>query len=196
MFNIKFKGKYTNEDQLTKAQLPSDAVIFKEPNSFMGVFLLGGLISLPILVITFIGLILRINSITGGVVVASLIIHTILLYVHEFIHAIAFPKNIKKEIWTKFDEGALFVYCNEAISKTRFIWMSIAPNLILGFIPFILFIIGVFDFNNFLNDLIGFTSWMMIISGIVDYLNIYNAIRQVPNKAYVINSGFHSFWFK
>ena len=51
MFNIKFKGKYKNEDQLTKAQLPSDAVIFKEPNSITGVALLGGLISLPIIVI-------------------------------------------------------------------------------------------------------------------------------------------------
>jgi len=195
MFNIKFKGKYTNENQLTKAQLPSKAIMFKEPNNITGVFLLGGLISLPMIVITFIGLIGKIN-LTVELIGVSSVISMILVYLHEFIHALSFPKNMKKEIWTKFDELALFVYCNEAVSKTRFIWVSIAPNLILGFIPFILFIMGVFDFNNFIRDLIGFTSWVMIISGIGDYLNIYNAIRQVPNKAYIINSGFHSFWFK
>ena len=88
MFNIKFKGKYTNEDQLTKAELSSDAVMFKEPNSFMGLFLLGGLISLPIIVITLIGLIWRSNSISLKVMLASSIVCMILSYVHEFIHAI------------------------------------------------------------------------------------------------------------
>jgi len=63
------------------------------------VFLLGGLISLPMILITSIGLIGKIN-ITVELIGVSSIISMILVYLHEFIHALSFPKEMKKEIWT------------------------------------------------------------------------------------------------
>lgn len=74
--------------------------------------------------------------------------------------------------------------------------MCFALNLILGYIPFILFIIGVFDFNRSISNLVGILSWIMIASGIGDYLNIYNTVKQVQKNADVFNYGFHSYWFK
>ena len=198
MFNIKFKGKYTDEKQIKKGNLPKDAVIFKEPNTITRAFVIGSLISLPIIVLISIGLIKKINisTVKPSTLIYSAIISIILMYVHEIIHALCFPKESEKEIWTKLNEGALFVYCNEPLSKKKFIWMCAAPNVILGCIPYFLFIIGIFDFNYNISNIIGLSSWMMISSGIGDYLNIYNTIRQVPKNGKVLNYGFHSFWFK
>lgn len=196
MFNIKFKGKYTEKKQIQKGYLPKNAIMFKEPNTVTKVFALGGLISLPFLALVSIGLFTKINlkSINTDIFIYSAILSFILMYVHEIIHALCFPRESEKEIWTKLNEGALFVYCNEILPKRRFIWMCAAPNVILGVIPYGLFIIGIFDFNNTIASIIGITSWLMILSGIGDYLNIYNAIRQVPKSGEILNYGFHSYW--
>lgn len=196
MFNIEFKGKYTNENQIKKGDLPGNAVIFKEPTTITKAFVLGGVISLPFIIITFIGLIIKIdiNSIKINVLIYSVILNLILMYFHEIIHALCFPKESKKEIWTKFNEGALFIYCNDQLSKKKFVWMCAAPNVILGFVPYVLFAIGVFDFNYNISNIIGITSWLMICSGIGDYLNIYNTMRQVPEHGKVFNYGIHSYW--
>jgi len=199
MFNIKYRGKYIKESQLNKDKLPSNAVIFKEPNSITSALLLGSIISLPIMICMTIGLVLKIGSINNiklGVYIALPILVIILSLLHEIIHGLCFPKEFEKEIWVKFNEGALFVYCNKQVSKKRFIWVCVSPNLILGFIPFLLFIIGVFDFNNNISNLVGLISWSMTLGGIGDYLNIYNAVKQVPKNAYVFNYGFHSFWIE
>lgn len=195
MFNIKFKGKFRNEEQLKNGCLPSNAIMFKEPDTITRVFILGTLISLPIIILTLIGLIIKFdgNNFKPPNSIYSLII-IILPFLHEFIHALCFPRNSEKEIWTKFDEGALFVHCNDSVSKKRFIWISIAPNLFLGFIPYILYIIGVFDFSIQASNIIGLISFFMIFAGVGDYLNIYNTIRQVPKGSKVINYGLHSFW--
>ena len=88
----------------------------------------------------------------------------------------------------------MFIYCNEQLSKKKFVWMCAAPNVILGFVPYVLFAIGVFDFNYNISNIIGITSWLMICSGIGDYLNIYNTMRQVPEYGKVFNYGIHSYW--
>lgn len=199
MFNIKFMGKFNDESQLKKKELPLDAKIFKEPNSISKAFLLGFIISLPLIILISIGFMYKVSSfknIKPMYFILSVILTLLLLYLHEIIHAVCFPINFKKEIWIKPNEGALFVYCNECISKIRFLWVCIAPNLILGIIPFLFFLLGYFDSNDSIKYIVGMVSWMMIVSGIGDYLNIYNTLTQVPRNGYVVNNGFHSYWLK
>ena len=51
MVNIYIKGKYENEEQLTKGQeLPEGAVQFKEGDTIGAAFRLGFLVGLPIVV--------------------------------------------------------------------------------------------------------------------------------------------------
>lgn len=193
MYNIKFKGKYEDENELKKGELPINAIKYDEPDTMNRIFWKGCLISSPMLLVITILLFTRIGFKLNLTII---IIEFILLYVHEFIHGFACPKEIEKEVWTYFKEGALFVYFKDPVSKLRFIWLSLAPNLILGFIPFILVILGVFNFNNTLEVYIGNISWMMILGGIGDYLNIYNTIKQVPKGAKVMCYGFNSYWFE
>ncbi|MFC3039473.1 DUF3267 domain-containing protein [Virgibacillus xinjiangensis] len=199
MFNIKFKGKYTDENQLKRGSLPHNAVKFKEPNSISTAFLLGGLISLPILLLSTTIMIMKIENFLAIPVYHYVFIgllSMILTYVHELIHAFSLPRYSEKEIWTKMNEGALFVHFNSPLSKYRFVWVCMAPNIILGYLPFLLFSIGVFDFNNIISVYVGILSWVMILTGIGDYLNAYNAIRQVPPDARIINHGINSYWVR
>ncbi len=117
-----------------------------------------------------------------------------LLFVHEFIHALSLPREVEKEIWTKFNDGVLLIHFDRPITKVQFIWLSLAPIVILGFIPFLLYGFGVFDASRVLSHCIGLISWMMLLSGVGDYLNVFNALRQVPKDAMIFNYGLHSYW--
>ena len=206
MYNMKYMGKYKDESQILTGNLPKQAIKYNEPDTLTRVFLLGSLISLP-LIITLIVLILikiqiwnmsfeNINAlnflISSMIAIALGVIFTI---AHEFLHAFCFPKNVIKEIWFKPNELAAFVYCNAPVSKVNFIWITLCPNVILGFIPYVLWILGVFDFNPLVSQTIILIAMMNIISGVGDYLNFYLTINQVPKNALVQNYGFHTYWF-
>lgn len=196
MFNITFKGNYKNEKQLQR-ELPINAVKYKEPEGIEKAVLISFIMSLPIVVVTsilFIRKIESIDNITWSIFFCSLMLILICLFIHEYIHAMSMPRKIKKEIWVALQKGVLFMYFNELISKKRFMWVSIAPNLFLGFLPFVLFILGFFDFSYSLCNIVGIVSWSMILAGVGDYYNIFLTIRQVPKDAKVLNCGQHSFW--
>ena len=83
----------------------------------------------------------------------------------------------------------LFVAGPEDMSKSRFIFMSLLPNIVLGFIPYVIFIIhpawtalGAFAAFN-------------ISSGAGDYLNVFNAITQMPKGARTYLHHFNSYWY-
>lgn len=197
MRNIKYMGKFTEESQIIRSELPLDAVKFKEPKSISKLILYGTFVSTPILILTTILFVLKqgnIFELSFFTFFISMALNFPLMFVHELVHALSFPKEVQTEIWTKFDEAALFVTFYEPITKIRFIMMSLAPAIILGFVPFTLYLMGWFDFNSTLSAIIGLTSWLMILSGVGDYLNVFNAVKQVPKNGFVFNHGIHSYW--
>ena len=92
-------------------------------------------------------------------------------------------------IYTNLKNGMLFVVAPEDMSKSHFIVMSLMPNLIFGFVPFLLYLI--FPQLGFLG-ILGATSIPM---GIGDYYNIINALTQMPKGARTYLHGFHSYWY-
>ena len=85
--------------------------------------------------------------------------------------------------------GMLFVVGIEDMSKARFVFMSLLPNLVFGWIPYILFLIHpqwMF---------LGVLGAISIPMGIGDYYNVYNCLTQVPKGALVYLSGMHSYWY-
>lgn len=206
MYNIKYMGKYTEESQLLTGKLPEGAVQFDEPDSISEIIAMGVKITIPLIIfliilafirikiwdvslenINFIGLILS--------VIIAVILHLLFIVVHEILHAFSYSKNFIKEIWFKPDDYAAFVYCSEPVSKMRFIWICMCPNLILGFIPYFLWFIGVFDFNIIVSQIVIVFSIFNIMSGVGDYLNCYLTLKQVPKNGQVQSHGFHSYWY-
>lgn len=203
MLNIKYKGKYKDEKQLKEGStLYKNAKMYKEEETVTAAFKKGALISLPIFIImlSLAIIMIRINKIEIKYDILHLAISSMLLlpllYVHEIIHALTFPKKAKKDIYSKPQEMALFVYSNEKVSKKRFILICLMPAIILGIIPFI---IGIVFINiipvKFVLDIL-YISISMFMSGIGDFTNAYNTIKQVPKDAQVFNYGYHSYWIK
>ena len=58
----------------------------------------------------------------------------LVLFPHEFLHAVCFREDCY--IYTAFSRGMLFVFGPEDMTKRRFVFMSLLPNLVFGFVPF------------------------------------------------------------
>lgn len=206
MFNIYIKGKYENEEQLTKGQeLPEGAVQFKEGDTIGAAFRLGFLVGLPIVVPMIllgfyrweqIGKRIEFDTVFVIGMWVSLLVSAVLIYVHEFIHAILFPKEAVKEIWKVPKDNAYFVYCSAQVSKCRFIVLNIAPCIVLGIVPYVVWYIIVPKIDAVWGFWIGVITLYMTVACIGDFANIFNAIRQVPKSAKVFNFGMHSYWIK
>ena len=206
MLNIKIMGKYEDESQLIEGKvLPDGAVGFREGKSLRDAFGLGLVLSLPIMIPMVILSIRRlwsldkeveVNIYFAVVAIAMIVLGWVLTYAHEFIHAILYPKKSMKTIWKVPEQGAVFVYCDAMVSKSRFVVISLAPVVILGIIPFLIWYIIAPVLSREWNIGILMIIWRMTFAAIGDYANVFNAIRQVPKGAKVFNYGMHSYWLR
>ena len=175
MAKIKWMGKFDgNLENLPHGEHKPGAVQFKEANDMKKLGLVLNLMAVPLMLIFY--------AYWAGIVAAL-----VCLVPHEFIHAICFRKEAC--IYTNLKNGLLFVVGPEDMSKSRFVIMSLMPNLLFGFLPFILYLI--FPQLGFLG-ILGATSIPM---GIGDYYNIFNALTQMPRGARTYLYGFHSWWY-
>ena len=206
MLNISIKGKYQDESQLIKdKRLPEKAIQFKEGDTIQSAFLLGFVLSLPIMLLMVILSVIRCSGIDKQLkfdssfaiaVIATFIVGKILTYLHEFIHAIFYPKNAEKTIWKDAKQGIYFIYCDAEVSKIRFIILCITPSIVLGIIPFFIwYIIAPFLEVEWIVCTMVLT-WMMTFMSIGDFANVFNTFRQVPRNARVFNYGMHSYWIE
>lgn len=185
-----YKGKYQSEEDLPVRVHPSNAVPFREAEDMKKLALLLNAASIPMLVLTVIGVVLRgLPYIEQNTLAISLGMAAplLLLFPHELLHALCFKGEV--ELWTNLKAGMLFVVGTEDMSKVRFVFMSLLPNLAFGWIPYVLFLIH----PQWM--LLGAMGAIAIPMGIGDYYNVYNCLTQVPKGAVVYLSGMHSYWY-
>ena len=92
-------------------------------------------------------------------------------------------------MYTNLRHGMLFVVGPEKMSKGRFIFMSLLPNIVFGFIPFILFLIW-----PQLGVLVSLGAVSIPMGG-GDYINVFNALTQMPKGAKTYLCRFNSYWY-
>ncbi|MBQ9044558.1 MAG: DUF3267 domain-containing protein [Oscillospiraceae bacterium] len=170
------------------------AVKFREPESPARMALIANGGALVLMVLTFVGMFWRIfharelvlDNFPMQFIIGSLLV-LITLFPHELLHASCFRGDVY--LYTYLKKGMLFVVGPEDMSRGRFVFMSMLPNLVFGFVPYILFLIhpawlwlGVFGA-------------MAIPSGFGDYFNVFNCLTQVPKGGIVYLSGFNSYWY-
>lgn len=204
MFNITYSGKFENEKQLIRNdKLPQKAIQFNEGKKIEDIYNLGFILESPIIIPIIIITIVRIQGIDGhinlnlkmGIIIAvTIFINYILKFLHEYIHAMLYPIKSKKTIWKYTSKGSYFIYCNTQISKKRFIVISLAPMIILGIIPFIVWLFIADKIELTISLVYVFLTWIMIFFSMGDLVNVYNTIKQVPKNAKVFNYGLHSYW--
>lgn len=185
---LHYMGKYN----LDPASLPTkdhkpNSTKFKEPEDSTKLSILASVISLAVLAVFLIP-ILRIN---GDAVrkffYLGLIMSAISLFPHELLHAICFKEDVY--LYTNWTQGMLFVVGTEDMSKSRFIFMSLLPNIVFGLLPYVIFLINP-DFA-----LLGVMGAFCLSCGAGDYLNVFNALTQMPRGSRTYLHGFNSYWF-
>nr|WP_277935592.1 DUF3267 domain-containing protein [Parablautia muri] len=134
------------------------------------------------------------NLKTIFVIAVAFLVNYILKFIHEYIHAILYPLKSKKTIWKYTSNGAYFIYCNTKISKLRFIVISLAPMILLGIIPFVIWLFIADKIDLTISVVYVIMTWIMVFFAMGDLANVYNTIRQVPKNAKVFNYGLHSYW--
>ncbi len=175
-------------DSLPHGEHMPNAVPFKEVNDSkqLGIIANVGCL-IAIIVFGAIGLIRCINDISALQLILGSVLANFTIFPHEFLHAICFKKDVY--LYTNIKQGMFFVIGTETMSKARFIFMSLLPNIVFGFIPYIIGMI----FPN----LIFFVAFgtLCIGMGFGDYYNVYNAITQMPKGSRTYLHKFNSFWY-
>lgn len=184
-------GKYNgDESTLPQREHQSNAVPFKEFGSMKKnsvIANIGCILTMLILAIPFILLAkeyirdnaiwLALGGICGG----------LSLPIHELLHAICYKKDVY--YYNNLSQGLVFVVGTEDMSKIRFIFMCLCPNIFLGLVPYMIFLI----YPNIV--FLGLFGLICIGMGFGDYINVYNAIKQMPKGAKTYLSGMHSYWY-
>ena len=206
MFNIHLMGNLETFDQLIKNRTTTEnAVQFEEEDTVRDIMIQGLALTIPLISIMIFAALVRffsmemhvhINLKTIILLVIAAASTYLLTYVHEFIHAIFYPKDSSKEMWKIPGNGVFFTYCETPVSRMRFIVLSIAPALILGVLPFILWMIFPTALPTTASLMVLTISIIMTYGGMGDFVNIINTVNQVPKGAKVFNFNIHSYWIK
>lgn len=189
-------NRYRDESQLPRAELPDDAVKFREPRNFFELTVASVLFLIPVAGLLFVCLHLKGTSLgeMEGLSLPGFILATVATVPHELLHAIAFPKGSDISFWYYPQALAFFVHSTTPVSKRRFIFMSLLPALVLGVLPLFLWLlvpIGAGSLSHFLFTFAAFG--LLFAAG--DYVNAFNGAVQMPENAVTCMSGFHSYWY-
>ncbi len=191
---LKWKGRLSEKNTLPKNNVPTNAVRFLNPKSQIEPYL--GII--PILVLVFACIYFKRNFIAEytldikGILIGGILIIPFLI-IHEFLHAICFPKDGVAEIfWAP--AGISIIPCIP-ISKQKYTIALIVPAIIIGLIP-----LFIWTFIPFVNTTLSSTIFILSIGNLGgtsnDVYNLYQVIKVMPKNSFVISSETNCYYFK
>lgn len=188
---LHYKGKYDlNPDSLPHGEHIPGAVPFKEAKDSRQLAIIANAASVVIMVLLAVPAWFRCR----GYLFASpfqmmfgAIASMLILFPHEILHALCFKGDVY--LYTNWKQGLLFVVGPETMSKGRFIFMSLFPNLVFGIIPYLL---GMLLPNLVFAVVLGILATGM---GAGDYYNVFNAATQMPRGSRTYLYQFNSYWY-
>lgn len=203
---IRFRGMLMDLKMLEEGCCPTEAHQLEESGSLDEILNQSLKKSLPIFLLMLALALVRFHkglhweadfSIVGVLVggFVTVVLYSIFVPLHEYIHAIFLPRHSDKDIWIYQMQAAL-VYCNAPMSRMRFIIMSAAPATILGFIPYAAWLLFAQVPSVMTSIYWMLLSWSMVFGGIGDFYNVSNVWNQVPKGAMVFNYGMHTYWIE
>ena len=179
-------GKFNGDvESLPKREHEDGAVMFKEPTDmtmfsiYMNIFAMVLMFVLTFLTSYIVG---EFTFDTIGCLLALLC-----MVPHEYLHAICFKEDVY--MYRNLKQGTMFVVGPENMSKFRFCFMSMFPCLILGIIPYVIFLIN----PNLVT--LGTMGAISMASCAGDFYNVFNAITQMPKGAKTYLCGMNSYWY-
>lgn len=188
---LHYKGKYDlKPESLPHGEHIPGAVKFKEAESSKKLSLIANILCIVIMLVLALPAWFRCKEYLMPNIwqlMAGCMSSLLVLFPHEILHAVCFKENVY--LYTNWAQGMLFVVGPETMSKRRFVFMSLLPNIVLGIVPYV---IGMIFPNLIFLLALGTLSIGM---GAGDYYNVYNALTQMPKGARTYLYGFHSYWY-
>ena len=137
---LHYKGKYDlNPESLPHGEHKPGAVRFKEAEDTKELAVIANVLCLVIMIVLAILVFVRCRHYIAGNIWQMLVgalASLAVLFPHELLHAVCFKGDVY--LYTNWAQGILFVVGPETMSKARFVVMSLLPNIVFGFIPFII----------------------------------------------------------
>ena len=194
-----WKGKFNGVEDLPIGELPKNAVRFEESESAEELAKETRRFLIPVVIFLLIVIFLRIKingffGVSDVINIFGIILIPFSILPHEYLHAIFFPKDAEVEMWYSIKQRLALVTSTTAITKKRFIFLSLFPNIVFGFLPLIIWIF-IPSYMSFISGILFTFGFISLIMGVGDFMNIYNTIKQVPKGAMTQISGFNSYWF-
>ena len=186
---LHYMGKFSgSESDLPHGEHRPNAVPFREAGDVRTLAIIANAASAVIMILLALPAVLRWRwalAEPSGLLgcLASLLI----LFPHELLHAVCFREDVY--LYTNWSQGLLFVVGPEEMSRGRFVFMSLLPNLVFGVLPYL---VGMCTGSPFLLILGVLATGM----GAGDYYNVFNALTQMPKGAKTYLYQFHSYWFQ
>lgn len=187
-----YKGKYNGEiEEFESSKNIVSATKYKEADTVEEmakiITLPANIIQLVLLLIVF--LIVGFDNFDNTLLllILSFFVSLLTMIPHELLHGICYKNKVY--LYTNLKQLMLFVVGEDHMSKWKFIFMCMLPNIVFGFIPFILFLL------NTKLVFLGMLGAMCISYGMGDYYNVWNTIMQVPSNGMVFSKGHNSYWY-
>ncbi len=199
MPKIIWKGIIKSEEDFPTADIPKNAQRLNVEEDMRKMQVKALPFVIPSVLILFLCIILK-NVFAGEKTVDFLfifigvIVGILLVFVHELLHAIAFPKHATVYIGIMPKSLAAVSLSSSPVKRNRFIFLSLLP-VILGIIPLIVFCCV----NKVWKVLNGLMFGMAII-GMVrvypDFYNVFHVLKQVPKNAVIQNDKNTTYYYE
>lgn len=188
---LHYRGKYN----LDPATLPTckhqlNAVKFKEVDSTKELAVIANGIAIALMILLAIPVYLKYKGLLFDYfdeMMVGAMLPLLTMFPHELIHALCFKEDVY--LYTNFKQGLLFVVGCETMSKHRFIFMSLLPNIVFGFLPYMISFLGI----QYLT--LAVLGVIAIGMGAGDYYNVFNALIQMPKGARTYLYQMNSYWY-
>lgn len=188
---LHYRGKYN----LDPATLPTckhqpNAVKFKEVDSTKELAVIANRIAIALMILLAIPVYLKYKGLLFDYfdeMMVGAMLPLLTMFPHELIHALCFKEDVY--LYTNFKQGLLFVVGCETMSKHRFIFMSLLPNIVFGFLPYMISFLGI----QYLT--LAVLGVIAIGMGAGDYYNVFNALIQMPKGARTYLYQMNSYWY-
>lgn len=188
---LHYRGKYN----LDPATLPTckhqpNTVKFKEVDSTKELAVIANGIAIALMILLAIPVYLKYKGLLFDYfdeMMVGAMLPLLTMFPHELIHALCFKEDVY--LYTNFKQGLLFVVGCETMSKHRFIFMSLLPNIVFGFLPYMISFLGI----QYLT--LAVLGVIAIGMGAGDYYNVFNALIQMPKGARTYLYQMNSYWY-
>ena len=196
-WDVAFNGNQVWDAEIRAADVPENAVLLKRSeNIFTG--------SVPYMIVPFLicfAAVIMKRAVSEEIFLdlrflplSFLIVLAVGLPLHEFIHALCYPKGAKVYIGVSVKQLRAFVISSSPLSRRRYVWMSLTPAL-TEFVSLIVFLITPISVK-WLTTLFLIPMFMGMITPSPDYMDVYLVLRQVPKGAFIQPTEKGYVWYK